>query len=89
MVQSRWIIPSLVVFTLGLSSCGTQPTQVSNTDFGGQPKDQEARERHHPQYPDSAQHLGPQPDQPTTSESAQKTSEQQEQERAAVSGVGR
>jgi hypothetical protein len=57
-------------------------------DFGGQPKDQAARERHHPQYPESAQNLGPQ--EQTTHESESRQSEEMtEQERAAVSGVGK
>jgi hypothetical protein len=68
------------------------PTAASLEDktvtFGGQPKDQDARERHHPQYPDSAQHLGPQEDQAATNASS-RSSEQSEHERAAVSGVGR
>ncbi len=34
--------------------------QPSHTEFGGQPKDEAARERHHQQNPQSAQHLGPQ-----------------------------
>ncbi len=32
------------------------------SEFGGAQKDQETRERHHQQFPESAQHLGPQED---------------------------
>lgn len=90
---------AVTILFLGMvvSSCASQrdnapPTAASLEDktesFGGQPKDQEARERHHPQYPDTAQHLGPQEDQAATN-AADKSSEQSEQERAAVSGVGK
>jgi hypothetical protein len=56
----------------------------SHTEFGGQPRDQEARERHHQQYPESAQHLGPQGDE-QRSEGAGKEGHAPD----AVSGVGR
>ena len=34
----------------------------SHSQFGGAPKDQDTRDRQHRQYPESAQHLGPQED---------------------------
>jgi len=102
MRANRWTSLISMVFLAGLlSSCAAQRDAATpmtsghesqpsaSTDFGGQPKDQEARERHHPQYPESAQHLGPQEDRPATNNASEKSSEQAEQERAAVSGVGR
>ena len=92
MTRDRWpLIVSILFLTVAVSSCAS-PRNTGNTastDFGGQPKDQEARERHHPQYPDSAQHLGPQQDQPAMTNDAAKSREQTEAERAAVSGVGK
>ena len=102
MAHNRWPkIVSIIFLAAALSACashrdtgnpmasdqGVQSTV--STDFGGQPKDQEARERHHPQYPDSAQHLGPQQDQKGVSNEAAQSREQTEAERAAVSGVGK
>jgi hypothetical protein len=83
---------------VAVASCASHrenapPTAAALEDktvtFGGQPKDQETRERHHPQYPDSAQHLGPHEDQAATNASEKSAGDQSEQERAAVSGVGR
>ena len=78
---------TLFFFALVISACAAQH-ETASTDFGGQPKDQEARERHHPQYPESARHLGPQEDQPAASDAGQ-SGGQTEAERAAVSGVGK
>ncbi len=87
---------TILCFGAAAISCASHrenapPTQSALEDkvvpFGGQPKDQAARERHHPQYPDSARHLGPQEDQ--SAANAARSSEPSEQERAAVSGVGR
>jgi len=102
MRANRWTSVISVVFLAGaLSSCaahrdsatptasGHESQSSASTDFGGQPKDQEARERHHPQYPESSQHLGPQEDRQATNNASEKSSEQAEQERAAVSGVGK
>jgi hypothetical protein len=92
MTRDRWpLAVSILFLAVAVSSCASQGNTgtAASTDFGGQPKDQEARERHHPQYPDSAQHLGPQQDQPATSNDAAKSREQIEAERAAVSGVGK
>ena len=58
----------------------------SHTEFGGQPRDQEARERHHQQYPESAQHLGPQEDQQGQ---GSHPGGQESKQPDAVSGVGR
>lgn len=63
--------------------------QPSHTEFGGQPADQAARERHHQQYPESAQHLGPQEgDHP---QGAQRSGGEggQGSRQDAVSGVGK
>lgn len=60
----------------------------SHSQFGGAPKDQEARERHHPQYPESAQNLGPQEDQGSKGGSKTKPGHE-EKKQDAVSGVGR
>lgn len=93
MAHNRWILVIPILFlTVTASSCASRQDTANPTasqDFGGQPKDQATRERHHPQYPESAQHLGPQEDQPTTGQAAEKSREQLEQERAAVSGVGK
>src|SRR4051812_413636 len=102
MKVNSWTSVISVVFLAGvLSSCAAQRDAATpmasgeanqpaaSTDFGGQPKDQEARERHHRQYPESAQHLGPQEDRSATNNASEKSSEQAEQERAAVSGVGK
>ncbi len=93
MTHNRWIVVMSVLF-LGMvaSSCASQqdkPAMATHQDFGGQPKDQEARERHHPQYPESAQHLGPQEDQSASNQSTDRSREATDQERAAVSGVGK
>ena len=60
------------------------------SQFGGAPKDQDARERHHRQYPESAQHLGPQEEeQGQSSKDSGKTRPGHEEKRKdAVSGVG-
>ena len=91
MTRDRWPLIACILFLAAtVSSCASQRNTgaAASTDFGGQPKDQEARERHHPQYPDSAQHLGPQQDEAMTNDAA-KSREQTEAERAAVSGVGK
>lgn len=87
MIRRSWMMAGILLPLAFAVSCASQ--QDTAGDFGGQPKDQAARERHHPQYPDSAQHLGPQEDQTATSSEAQQSGEQTEQERAAVSGVGK
>jgi uncharacterized lipoprotein len=88
MEHTKWMggvmLMSLVV---ALSACASHP-ETASPEFGGQPKDQAARERHHPQYPESARHLGPQQDGSSVSDT-DKSQEQLEAERAAVSGVGR
>lgn len=71
----------------------TSQETPSHSQFGGAEKDQAARERHHSQYPESAQHLGPQEqDQDTGSKGAGggKTKPGHEDKSPdAVSGVGR
>lgn len=64
----------------------------AHTEFGGQPKDDAARERHHQQYPESAQHLGPQEDEQSQGSrgTGGKTKSGHEDTRQdAVSGMGR
>ncbi|MBD0315396.1 MAG: hypothetical protein ICV75_01780 [Nitrospiraceae bacterium] len=62
----------------------------SASQFGGAPRDQETRERHHRQYPESAQHLGPQEEeQGQSSKGGGKTRPGHEEKRKdAGSGVG-
>jgi len=63
---------------------------LAHSQFGGAAKDQETRERHHPQYPESAQHLGPQEEQSSKGTSGGKAkSDHEEKAQDAVSGVGR
>ena len=66
----------------------------SHSQFGGAAKDQATRERQHTQYPESAQHLGPQEDNQGqgsrgTSGSEKTRPGHQDQKQDAVSGVGR
>jgi hypothetical protein len=93
MARNRYVVGVTILFlAVTASSCASRQDSaqpMASQDFGGQPKDQETRERHHPQYPESAQHLGPQEDQPAPNQAADKSNEQLEQERAAVSGVGK
>jgi hypothetical protein len=58
----------------------------AHTEFGGQAKDQEARERHHQQYPDIAQQLGPQGGDKGQAQEGHTRREDKKQD--AVSGVG-
>ena len=94
MGRNRWMVVMSVLF-LGMvaSSCASQQDaatpMATHQEFGGAPKDQEARERHHPQYPENAQHLGPQEDQSASNQATDRAREQTEEERAAVSGVGK
>ena len=92
MAHNRWMVVMSVLF-LGMvaSSCASRQDtpMASHHEFGGQPKDQETRERHHPQYPESSQHLGPQEDQSASNQATDRSREGTEQERAAVSGVGK
>jgi hypothetical protein len=62
----------------------------SHSQFGGAPRDQDTRERHHQQYPESAQHLGPQEEeQGQSSKGSGKTRPGHEEKRKdAGSGVG-
>lgn len=85
MKRGQWTAWLMFCSLIVVAGCASHRDTAG--DFGGQPKDQAARERHHPQYPESAQRLGPQ-DQSSQSE-AQPSTDSTEQERAAVSGVGK
>ena len=66
----------------------------SHSQFGGTAKDQATRERQHSQYPESAQHLGPQEDNQGqgsrgTSGSDKTRPGHEDQKQDAISGVGR
>ena len=94
MARNQWIVVmSVLFFGMVASSCASRhdatTPMATHQDFGGAPKDQEARERHHPQYPDNSRHLGPQEDQSASNQAPDGSREQTDQERAAVSGVGR
>lgn len=69
----------------------TSEETPAHSQFGGAPKDQETRERHHQQYPESAQHLGPQEEeQGQSSKGSGKTKPGHEDTRKdAGSGAGR
>lgn len=64
----------------------------AHAEFGGH-KDPEARARQHPQYPESAQHLGPQEEEQGQGSKAGGSSKtrpgHEEQKKDAISGVGR
>ena len=65
----------------------------SHSQFGGAGKDQATRDRQHRQYPESAQHLGPQEDNQSqgrgTSGSDKTPPGHADQKQDAISGVGR
>lgn len=87
-MRRQWTLGLLLISSCFVAACASHRDTAG--DFGGQPKDQAARERHHPQYPESAQNLGPQEQDSTgTASEGRQSEEMTEQERAAVSGVGR
>ena len=73
---------------------GKSQETPSHSQFGGAEKDQGTRERQHRQYPESAQHLGPQEDhQGQGSQGASGSGKtrpgHEDKKQDAVSGVGR
>ncbi len=73
---------------------GKSQETPSHSQFGGAQKDQGTRERQHQQYPESAQHLGPQEDhQGQGSQGASGSGKtrpgHEDKKQDAVSGVGR
>ncbi len=85
-MRRQWTLGLMLFSSLVVAACASHRETAG--DFGGQPKDQAARERHHPQYPESAQHLGPQ-EQNASGPEGRQLGEPTEQEKAAVSGVGK
>jgi len=60
----------------------------SHSQFGGAPKDQGTRERQHPQYPETAQHLGPRDAESNTGGNQASPSGKPQKRNDAISGVG-
>ncbi len=97
MSRYRWVLGVCILCVSAMvSACAwwqqdaDQPKgTTASADFGGQPMDQETRDRFHPPLPESARHLGPQEDHPAVSSATNPSNEPATQEQPAGSETAR